>query len=143
MNKLFPYLTYMGAIPFIACALFLSFDITSLPLLGSVETILSVYSLVIATFLSGSYWGVILIYQVSLSRVLPILTNMIAIYLWVSFLILSFKVLTIVFISIFILLLLIDYRLYQINLFPQQYFQMRCYISTIVIVALIVSAIVS
>ena len=57
MQKIFPYLTYAGAIPFVFCALCLMIGVTQLPLLGPVEQVLSVYALVISTFLTGVHWG--------------------------------------------------------------------------------------
>ena len=57
MKKIFPYLTYAGAIPFIFFAVCLVSDIQELPFLGSVKKILSVYGLVISSFLAGAHWG--------------------------------------------------------------------------------------
>ena len=44
MQKIFPYLTYAGAIPFVFCAFCLSIDIQQLPLFSSIEIILSAYA---------------------------------------------------------------------------------------------------
>lgn len=143
MKKIFLYLTYAGTIPFIFCAIFLSADIQQLPLLGSVEKILSVYGLVISSFLAGAHWGQHLHIQGFWSRALPILSNIILILLWFGFLMGSFKMLMAMFVVTFFVLLVIDYRLFQINLITHHYFQARLLATVLVIISLALSEIVS
>ena len=62
MTETTPYrlrtvLTYAGTLPFIACTLCLVMNIRTVPILGSVDHILTVYGIIIATFLAGSHWG--------------------------------------------------------------------------------------
>lgn len=141
MKKIYPYLIYAGLIPFIGLAICLSFGINSLLWLGSTEKILSVYALVIANFLAGICWGHHLHLQGKWSQALPILSNIIVIVLWLSFLILGFGDLIVVFIVTFIMLLIIDYKLFQDKVITHQYFQVRCFITMAVILSLIVSGI--
>ncbi len=144
MKKIFTYLIYAGAMPFIVCAVCLGFDIHQIPMLGSVRKILSVYGLVIASFLAGSHWGQYLqINKVRWSHFLPIFSNILAVLLWIGFLVLSFKVLMGMFVVAFVVLLVIDHRLFQMNLITRHYFQTRFFVSTIVIISLIISGIVS
>jgi hypothetical protein len=144
MKKIFPYLTYAGAIPFVFCAACLGLDIQEFPFLGSVKKILSVYGLVIASFLSGSHWGQHLhINKSQSSRYLPIFSNIIAVLIWLGFLVLSFKILIGMFITAFILLLIIDYRLFKMDVITRHYFQTRFIVSVIVIISLIISGIIS
>ena len=55
MKKPSPYLTFAGAIPFVACAFLLMIDVVTVPMLGSVVDILSAYGLVIASFMAGAH----------------------------------------------------------------------------------------
>lgn len=144
MQKIFPYLTYAGAIPFVFCALCLMIGVTQLPLLGPVEQVLSVYALVISTFLTGVHWGQHL--HISEDRwgvILPILSNALAVLLWIGFLTLSFNMLVAMFIAALILLLVIDHRLYRADLISRHYFRTRIIVSSIVIASLIISGIFS
>lgn len=144
MKNIFPYLTYAGAIPFILCAVLLGSDIQELPILGSVERILSVYALMISSFLAGAHWGQHLLMMNGLwSRSLPISSNIIAILLWLGFLILSFKMLVAMFVTAFIILLMIDYRLFKLDIITRHYFKTRMLVSAIVIISLIISGTVS
>ena len=144
MKKIFPYLTYAGAIPFVFCAVCLSFDIQSLPLLGSIERILSVYGLVISSFLAGAHWGQHLhINKSQWVRSLPIFSNVIAVLLWLGFLVLSFKMQMVMFATAFVVLIIIDHRLFQMDIITRHYFQTRFVVTAGVIVSLIISGIVS
>ena len=143
MKNIFPYLTYAGAIPFIFCAMCLSIDIRQLPLLGSVEKILSIYGIVISSFLAGAHWGQHLHIQGFWNRALPILSNIIAVLLWLGFLMLSFKMLMAMFVAAFIILLFIDQRLFQIDLITRPYFQTRCIVSAIVVFSIVISAMIA
>ena len=140
MTKAFYYLTYAGTIPFILCSICFSAYIKSIYLLGSVDKILSAYGLVILSFLSGSHCE----QRLYINRriwvyALPIFSNIIAVLLCFSFLVLSFKALVAIFVAAFIILLIIDHRLFQIHLISDHYFQTRCFVSVIVIILLIIS----
>ena len=144
MTKAFYYLTYAGVIPFILCAICFSANIKSIYLLGSVDKILSAYGLVILSFLSGSHWG----QHLHINRriwvyALPVFSNIIAVLLCFSFLVLSFKTLVAIFVAAFIILLIIDHRLFQMHLISDHYFQTRCFVSAIVIISLIISGALS
>lgn len=139
--KLSPYLTYAGTLPFIICATCLAFGIKVIPLFGATEKILSVYSLVITTFLAGSHWGQHLHLDNKWEFYLPILSNIIAIILWLGFLTLPFKLLLINFMGILLVLLVIEQRFFKYGLIAGQYFRTRCFATAIVISTLIISRI--
>ena len=144
MTKAFYYLIYAGTIPFILCSICFSTDIKSIYLLGSVDKILSAYGLVILSFLSGSHWGQHLYINRRIwGCTLPVLSNIIAVLLCFSFLVLSFKELVAIFVASFIILLIIDHRLFQMYLISDHYFQTRCFVSAIVIISLIISGALS
>lgn len=144
MQKIFPYLTYAGAIPFVICALFLLIDVEQIPLLGSVEQVLSVYALVISTFLTGIHWGQHLhVHEDRWGLILPIISNILAVALWIGFLVLGFHALVIMFVAAFLLLLIIDHQLFRADIISRHYFQTRIGVSSIVIVSLILSGVFS
>lgn len=136
MNKIAVYLSYLGIIPFIFCALCLRYGIEVLPLLGSVQVALSVYGLVIASFLAGAHWGQHLHLD---SCSLPLVSNILAVLLWIGFLVLSFKMQMMMFVVIFTLLLAIDYRLLKQGVITRDYFYVRFLVSVIVMIVLIFS----
>ena len=114
MKKVFPYLTYVGATPFVFCAMCFYLGIHDIPLLGSVKRILAAYGLVISSFLAGAHWGQHLhIDKSQWIRFLPIFSNVIAVLLWLGFLVLSFKMQMAMFVAAFVVLLIIDHRLFR------------------------------
>ena len=144
MKKIFPYLTYAGSIPFVLCSVFLINNIQKLPLLGSVEKILSVYGLVISSFLAGAHWGQHLYINKGVwNKFLPILSTALAVLLWLSFLVLDFKMLMVMFVLVFIILFIVDYRLFKIDFITHNYLQTRFFVTTIVVVSLIISGALS
>ena len=144
MKKIFPFLTYAGALPFIICTMYLYMDIYKIPILGPVKSVLSIYGLVITSFLAGAHWGQHLnVHKEQWQYFLSIVSNIIAVMLWFSFLVLSFKMLMGMFVVAFIVLLIIDYWLYLENVITRYYFQTRLFVSVIVIISLTISGIVS
>lgn len=143
MKKPSPYLTFAGTIPFIACAVFITMGIDAIRILGTTAHVLSVYGLVIASFMAGAHWGnhLNLTDNNPWAVKLPVFSNIIALGLWLGFLSLS----TVGFIWLlvigFISLLMIDYTLHRVNIINHEYFKVRKYVTLIVIVALIISAV--
>lgn len=143
MKTIYPYLTYAGAIPFVFCTVCLGLDIQQLPVFGSTQQILSVYALVIAAFMAGAHWGQHLHIDGDWHPPLAILSNLMAILLWLGFLVLKFNALVTLLISAFVILLLIDHRLFQQQIISGHYWQTRLVVTTIVIASLIFALIFS
>ena len=139
--KPYRYLTYAGLLPFIICSACLALDITVIPLFGATEKLLSIYSLVITTFMGGSFWGQHLNLHNKWHYYLPILSNALTMTLFLGFLVLPFKLLLTAFITTFLILLVIDKRLFQQGLISSQYFRTRCLVTAIVVVTLVISGI--
>lgn len=141
MKKPSPYLTFAGTIPFIAAAILLIMGVDAVPVFGKTEHILAVYGLVIATFMAGAQWG----NHLSLTDDnrwavrLPIVSNVVALILWLGFLTLSAVGFIGLLIFAFISLLMVDYGLYQAQIISPDYFTVRKYVTAIVVVALIVA----
>ena len=132
---------YLGALPFIAGALLSLLSIDTLPLLGSVVHIVSVYALVISVFMAGILWGVTL--QVNtdnfLGQVNFLISNVLALTIWFVYLIYpdshSFLLTTVV---AFLWLLMLDTKLIKRQLISSSYYRARKRVSAIVITSLLV-----
>lgn len=142
MKKPSPYLTFAGAIPFVACALLLVIGISDIPILGATADVLSAYGLVIASFMAGSQWGnhLSLADDDKWAIRLPLVSNVIAIVLWLGFLV--FPVVGFIWLLIvgFASMWMIDYGLNRARIITPDYFKVRTYVTAIVVVSLIVAA---
>ncbi len=143
MKKPSPYLTFAGAIPFVLCAILITIGIDVIPVLGKTEYVLSLYGLVIASFMAGAHWGnhLGLADDNSWAVKLPIFSNIIALALWLGFLTLSTVGFVWLLIVGFIAMLVIDYGLYQARIISDKYFTVRKYVTLIVVVSLTVVAV--
>ena len=143
MKKPSPYLTFAGAIPFVVCAIFIIIGIEAIPVLGNTAHILSIYGLVIASFMAGAHWGnhLSLADDNTWALKLPIFSNIIALALWLGFLSLSNIGFMWLLVIGFIAMLMIDHGLYQANIISNNYFKVRKYVTLIVVVSLIIIAI--
>jgi hypothetical protein len=141
MPRLSPCLSYSGSLPFVFCALCFTLDARVIPFIGNTDQVLSVYALVIASFIAGSHWGQHLYLNGKWGLYLPTSSNINAIFLWISFLILPFKLLLIVFIISFLASLFIDKKLFQEKCISLEYFYTRTFVTIIVISALIISGV--
>lgn len=154
-KKIFPYLTLAGAIPFVFCTLLLITNVSSLPdgipVLAGYPTmmVVKVYGIVIASFMAGSHWGTHL-HLISekgyssdttkntkiWSYYLPLISNLIAIGLWLAFITLSDSCFFIILISNFLLMLVVDWFLIKADIIQLDYFKIRCLITAIVVLSL-------
>ena len=143
MTKPSPYLTFAGTLPFIACAALITFGVDAIRVLGRTEEVLTVYGLVIATFMAGAQWGnhLSLAEDNSWAIRLPIVSNVFALVLWFGFLTLAAADFIWLLIFNFISLFIIDYGLYQAQIINAKYFTVRKYVTLIVVIALIVAAV--
>lgn len=143
MRKPSPYLTFAGTIPFILCAVFITLGVDAIRVLGKTDEVLAVYGLVIATFMAGAQWGNHLSLADDNPWVvrLPILSNIIALGLWLGFLSLSTVGFIWLLIVSFISLLIIDYGLNNARIIDDKYFTVRKYVTLIVVVSLIVAVV--
>ena len=142
MKKPSPYLTFAGAIPFVACAFLLMMNVVTVPILGSVVDILSAYGLVIASFMAGAHWGnhLDLADDNKWAIRLPLYSNVIALGLWLGFLILSASSFIWLLVIGFISLLIIDYSLHRAQIINHTYFKVRQYVTAIVVISLVIAA---
>ena len=139
MSKVAFYLILAGLIPFVGLTFFLVFGITVLPALGSTVQVLGLYSLMIAVFISGSHWGQHLTLDDNWAVFLPITSNLITVILWLVILACSFTVITFTFVIAFVILLGIDYKLLKTGHISGHYFRMRCVVTAIVCLMLVIT----
>ncbi|MCV6614810.1 MAG: DUF3429 domain-containing protein [Cellvibrionaceae bacterium] len=138
MRRLYSDLMLAGALPFVCCALALQFGLWELPLLGSSQTVLAVYGLVIGSFMAGSYWGLYL--PQPGKTYLALFSNAIAIVLWLAYLLLPFVGQLSVYCLVFLSMLLLDSKLAAGGLISAHYFAMRRLITLLVVASLILAA---
>ncbi len=141
-NPLPHTLIYAGSIPFIAGAVLLMSDVSTVPLLGNVRDITAAYGLLIAVFLTGIHWG----QELSLSHVRPrlfISSNLIALIIWLSWLLFSPEVFMAMLTLPYLVLLYIDLILCRKNFIDQDYYRSRLVITLVVICSLLVASLSS
>ena len=135
------YLTYAGSLPFILCTLFLFNGLQTLPYFGDTAKVLKVYGLVIASFMAGVHWGQYLAGRVEFPINLPIISNVIAIFVWASFLMFPIRWYLVSLILVFIILLLIDFFLWRRKQLSRFYFWSRVVVTITVLLSLVISSI--
>ena len=120
--KIIASLTYLGALPFLILTIFSPY-ISHVTLTG-----FDIYTIVILSFLSGSYWGICLEQQNNMPYLL--ISNILAILIASIAYIGMLNLLSIVF--LLCSTLTVDYMLYRKEIISQQYFILRKNITTIV-----------
>jgi len=134
-------LMYLGALPFIAGAILSLLSIDTLPWLGSVRHIVSLYALVISIFMAGTLWGVTL--QINTDNFIGLInfliSNVLTLTLWFVYLIYPDSIIFLLITAVvFLWLLMIDTKLVTRKLISSSYYQARKRVSTIVILSLLV-----
>lgn len=138
-NKLYMWLAYAGALPFIFCAVLITAGYSHAYMVGELSTIISSYSLVIVVFMAGIYWGLHFSQNHVTTINLLLISNIIAILTWLAYLIINMPLTLLMYSAVFVLLLIIDYRLLRYNLISKEYFSTRCIVSAVVISCLLIS----
>ncbi|MCY4305516.1 MAG: DUF3429 domain-containing protein [Aestuariivita sp.] len=139
MNRSSAFYVYAGAIPFVICTALLIFDVDVLPFLGSTVTVLSVYTLIIVSFLAGSLWGQHLYVEGELKDFLPIYGNIFAISLWLAYLVLPYRFWLVIVGLILIFLRVVDHMLFNNGFVDDGYMKARLDATWIVIITLCIS----
>ncbi len=134
MTLTYSILTYLGTIPFLfVSALFGAnfYEILHIEL-ESLKTIISIYTVAIISFISGSHWGLNINNNNFLSRFIVISSNIFVLIIWFAYLFLLFEVFIFAASVVFVLLLFIDQKLSYIDYYSEKYFQNRL-IATIIV----------
>lgn len=136
ISKWAPALTLAGAIPFALPALLYLFGISQLPLLGALQPIVSSYGLVILSFMAGVHWGQVI--HKPRWHLLLIISNVITLSGWFTFLTGNATLLWCVLILGFVALLLVDRRLLAAGMITPAYWRLRMVVTIIVVTALLI-----
>lgn len=136
-SKLYMWLAYSGALPFVFCAALMALGHRHVALAGELPTIINTYSLVIIVFMSGIYWGLYFNGQIYQKIYLLITSNIITILSWLAFLFISMPIVLLFYSVMFLILLIIDYKLLEENVITQNYFKTRMTVTAIVIASLL------
>lgn len=142
MKNISPYLTFAGTIPFILGAILISMGVDTFVGLGQTVHVLSIYGLVIASFMAGAHWGCHLSLSVQhrWAARLPVVSNVIALVLWLGFLSLSSAGFMWLLIAAFMAMLMVDYGLQRAQVIDEAYFKVRVSVILVVVTTLIVAA---
>ncbi len=138
-SKLYAWLAYFGATPFLLGAVMISLGYRQILFVGDLVFFVNSYGLVIVVFMSGIHWGHYLSYKKTHSINLLLTSNFITLIAWFAFLLTStiFAILT--YCISFSLLLLIDAKLVSCNVISKHYFRIRCIVTCIVIMSLLLT----
>lgn len=136
-SKLYMWLAYSGALPFVFCAALMALGHRHIALAGELSTIINTYSLVIIVFMSGIYWGLYFNGQIYQKIYLLIISNIITILSWFAFLFIGMPIVLLFYSVMFLILLIIDYKLLEENVITQNYFKTRMTVTAIVIASLL------
>ena len=134
------YFVYAGSLPFIILAVFLLCEVEFVPYLGQTINILATYGLIISVFLAGVHWGQYLASSDGSPIYLPIISNIIAVFVWVAYLSMPIYGYLISLIFVFALLVAIDFKLAKTEQISHSYFKLRLRVTFIVLISLSVAA---
>ena len=138
-NKSF-WILYLGALPFIICVLLSYYNFHTIPLLGNIHKLFYSYSLIIIGFMSGCIWGHYINKKNELDFKLAIISNIITLVAWFTFLILPYYILGYIYAACFIFLFCIDCYLLKIKYINGAYLIHRMIISSVVIATIIINS---
>lgn len=134
-------LAFAGTIPFVVGTMLIVFGVKTLPLAGEVATIINAYGLAIVAFMAGCQWGVHVLCDDTWASKLPLASNVVTLIAWFAYLLCSVRISFIVMTCCFLVLLIIDAMLKNANIISKEYYQLRCWVSKIVIASLCVASV--
>lgn len=144
MSKLTLILGYLGTLPFvfIGASLFLNFQfsIYHYPIDERfLESAISLYALIIASFLAGTHWTHHVINNKQFTKNIAIISNVIVVFLWIAYLLITYKMYIFVISVCFVVLLAIDKLLKNNSIISDTYFNLRYFATLIVLLSLLFS----
>ena len=136
MSTLSKYLTYLGTLPFIGTSYLLTTKIGNnrIELFNfDFETIISIYTIAIVSFIAGSHWG----YKANStsSIMIPLSSNLIVLAIWVSYLFLFFELFLYVSSTLLVLLLVVDKLMFEASVINKNYLKHRVIATSIVLLS--------
>lgn len=138
--QLYPYLTLAGTIPFILTAVLMLLGTPALPILGNLSDLMSIYAIVIACFMAGSYWGLHLNRKDGWALYLPLFSNIIALLMFFAYLLMPVFAFASLSIAAFVLMLLLDVELKNRAIIHSHYLIWRVVATVLASASLVVLA---
>ncbi|MGI9291495.1 MAG: DUF3429 domain-containing protein [Gammaproteobacteria bacterium] len=142
-NPLYNRLAWAGTLPFAACALLVALGVPAIDGLGSWPVIAAGYGLAIASFMAGVHWGIYLQQSATIPLNLLVISNIVTVTVWLSFVLLPVVISLTVTATAFVLLLLVDLRLGRIGVLSPEYITLRRNVTTVVLVLLAITVALS
>ena len=148
MTRLFQFLTYLGALPFVICAMALTCQYFNLPYFHwdihmAWHKIMIVYSVVISSFIGGLQWGLGLREKYSFNLLLrvfwAVFMSLAGCYIIIYKLTWLGLVLSLL---IFTMLLIYDIYLAKKGVYPDWFARLRLHVSIIAIICLLIAVLV-
>lgn len=140
-GKTYALLAFAGAMPFMACAALLLLGVDTLAPLGSVAALAGSYGLVIACFLAGTHWAIYLLKQDTIRLNLFVVSNIVLLALWVSYIVADLSVALVTQICAFAYLLYVDFYLLKLGITQTAYFRVRVLATTFACGSLLIVAV--
>ncbi len=138
-NNLYILVTYVGALPFVACAMMIYSGIETVEGFGSVSNIAAIFALIIVSFIAGLHLGAYLFYKTKTPKPLFIISNLIAAIAWLSLLLADVQLAIAILIFAFMYLLFVDYSLKRELFISKRYFNTRLIVTLITTGALLIT----
>ncbi len=138
-NQTYAALAYVGALPFLACAVLPWLGVAALPVVGDLPYAAAAYGLAIASFLAGAHWGLHLARRGDAGTWLLFTSNVITVAAWVVFLLSPVAVSLAGLAGAFLGLLGVDVRLNRLGLLPAGYLRTRRNVTLVVVAALLLT----
>lgn len=135
------YLAYFGLTPFVFFSLCLILGYSDFLIFGNIIKAISLYGVVITSFMAGTHWGRQINLEPSFTKTLiQVASNLNAIVIWIGYLNLDPKDFILLLIAEFLVLLKIDYYFFKLDLISSKYFKyIRLPITLCVVISLAVS----
>ncbi|MEY8701786.1 DUF3429 domain-containing protein [Francisella philomiragia] len=135
------YLAYFGLTPFVFFSLCQILGYSDFLIFGNIIKAISLYGVVIASFMAGTHWGRQINLEPSFTKTLiQVASNLNAIVIWIGYLNLDPKDFILLLIAEFLVLLKIDYYFFKLELISSKYFKyIRLPITLCVVISLAVS----
>ena len=132
-------LPILGSLPFLAGSLLLLAGVDNVLWLGNTSDALSIYGLVIAAFMAGCHWGMALNMDGRYSLLLPLASNVVAIFLWLGYLVLAPNYYLLGLAIALAAILFVDFLLYRDELITTAYWRIRLWVTVTVCIALVLA----
>lgn len=137
MTLVSKYLIYLGTLPFIFFSIIIAYKINEMPNYSNLdfETIISVYTIAIISFISGSHWAQSSKVNNLLTTLILISSNIIVVLIWFAYLFLIFEVFIFISSIILVILLYIEKILLSEVLCSKTYYHHRVFATSIVLIS--------